>query len=199
MAKTEISKLDIAEEHVETAILLIAMNASPRSAHLPVMAASEIVRAVAKYHKIELKLDLEKYIVPERITEWRKAERRAYNYFKHADRDAAEPYSGPSDGNLRTLNDLSLMQTIANLQGLGVTRQPFTMFAASIGLLYPNLADWSKILEDNPKLKPLYEEYVSKLDRHLLHQMVVAFFLHRDNELHHDVDLAVQAAPAWPL
>ncbi|HXO70041.1 MAG TPA: hypothetical protein VN838_13855 [Bradyrhizobium sp.] len=123
------SKLDIAGGHIRAAIQMIAIGANPYSTHVIVMACEEMLRSIAEARKAALAGSLDHAVKKDRLDEWRKHIRSAYNFFKHADRDASTDYDGPSEGNLQILNQIQTMLNCASYQGLsGTAPEEMTLF-----------------------------------------------------------------------
>lgn len=113
------TKLDIIRAHLVTAVQLVAVEASPVSTHLIVMATEELIRSVAARTRQPLTVDVDNRIRPERRAEFRRAQRAAYNFFKHADRDHSAPYTGPSLADLNWINEVQTTLNILSFHDLG--------------------------------------------------------------------------------
>ena len=100
------AKLAIAGEHIETAIFLIASGASPRSVHVLVMAAEEIVSQLLKHTGTAPLVDVDSVLTDKGKQVWAEKKADVYNFLKHAHRDFREAYAGPDDKNLTELNDI---------------------------------------------------------------------------------------------
>jgi hypothetical protein len=123
------SKLDIAGGHIRAAIQMIAIGANPHSTHVIVMASEEMLRSIAESRKVALAGSLDHAIKKDRLAEWRKHIRSAYNFFKHADRDVDTDYDGPGEDDLQTLNQIQTMLNCASYQGLsGTAPEEMTLF-----------------------------------------------------------------------
>jgi hypothetical protein len=135
-----ISKLGVVAAHIRTAMQMIAIEADPISVHLPVMAAEEMILSIAKQRNVFLRTDFRHYVKEEHHKEWRDATRKAYNYFKHADRDLGGYYSGPTFPKLKWLNEV---QTLFNITGyhtiIGQWQAEFGTFSAWMAVKYPSL------------------------------------------------------------
>jgi hypothetical protein len=103
------SKLDIAGDHIRAAIQMISVGVNPYSTHVIVMACEEMLRSIAENKKVKLSGNIDDAIKPDRLTEWRKHVRSAYNFFKHADKDPDKNYEGPDVDKLYTLNEIMTM------------------------------------------------------------------------------------------
>ena len=123
------SKLDIAGGHVRAAIQMIAIRSNPYSTHVIVMACEEMLRSIAEFREVALAGSFDDAIKRDRIDEWRKHIRSAYNFFKHAARDVSADYDGPGEDDLQTLNQIQTMLNCASYQGLsGTTPEEMTSF-----------------------------------------------------------------------
>lgn len=108
-------KVDVAERHIVAAFQMMSIGCNPFSTHLVVKAAHEIIEVLASKRGVPLDWDPRVHIKGEHLTDYRKLANKAYNYFKHADRDAEAPYDGPSYADLQKLNEVL---TIFNIHGL---------------------------------------------------------------------------------
>ncbi len=148
MGKTEVIGL-----HIVSAIQLLAIDANPFSTHLIVMAAEEMIRQVATARNVLLAADYRIYIKDEYQNEYLNRMRKAYNWFKHADRDAHSSYGGPTQSDLARVNE---MQTLLNIKGhgeIGGTAAPiFADYAAFLAMKYPEYMK-SDFLAGHPALK----------------------------------------------
>lgn len=154
MSGAKITKLDVARDHIETAVLLNALGADDKSVHLVVMAADELIRAYAKATGKTLSLDIDAMIRDDAKKVWFAAKSKAYNYFKHADRDAEVEYDGPEGDKLTTLNDLTILMAVTNLRALGVgLSAAASQQANGFLVLNPQMAKWDEIFADHPELK----------------------------------------------
>ncbi len=139
-------KLTVAKHHVETAVLLSGINADVRSIHVLAMAADDLILSVAGAIQHDLPISIESVIRPDKIKVWFRAKKKAYNFFKHADLDPFVNYDGPDFENLVALNDVILMQAIANLRSLGVPlAQTTDWFWRGVLFLNPHLVDWEHV------------------------------------------------------
>jgi hypothetical protein len=154
------SKLDIAGGHIRAAIQMIAIGANPFSTHVIVMACEEMLRSIAEIGKVALAGSLDHAIKKDRLDEWRKHSRSAYNFFKHADRDVSADYDGPDEDNLQTLNQIQTMLNCASYQGLsGTTPYEMTLFMNLTALrFHANVLD-----DDFSKKFPEAEALAKKL------------------------------------
>jgi hypothetical protein len=134
------SKLDVVGAHLHTALQMIAIEADPISTHLPVMAAEEMILSLADHKNIQLRWDYRIFVKDKHHRDWRDAQRKSYNYFKHADRDHSADYTGPAPEKLEWLNEV---QTLMNADGyvkLGGTWNPhLSAYAAWMMVRYPTL------------------------------------------------------------
>src|SRR3954465_3436571 len=97
------SKLDIAGGHIRAAIQMIAVGVNPYSTHVIVMACEEMLRSIAEAKKVKVAGSIDEAIKPDRLKEWRRHLRSAYNFFKHANNDPDKDYEGPDGDKLNTL------------------------------------------------------------------------------------------------
>jgi len=123
------SKLDIAGDHIRAAIQMIAMGVNGYSTHVIVMACEEMLRSIAEAKKVKLSGSFDDAIKPDRLNEWRQHLRSAYNFFKHADKDPAEGYEGPSGDKLNTVNEILTMLNCSSYMELsGTAPDEMTLF-----------------------------------------------------------------------
>jgi len=76
------NKLDIVREHLITVMQLIAVEASPVSTHVIVMATEEMVRDLAKHRGALLEWDYKNLVKEEHQKIFGKAFRKTYNFYK---------------------------------------------------------------------------------------------------------------------
>jgi hypothetical protein len=154
-----ISKLEIVEFHLLTAIQMISLEQSEISTHVIVMACEEMILSLATVSNIFLDHDYRIYVKDEHHKEYRKLVRKPYNFFKHADDDPSARYDGPNLDELRTLNEvLTLMNIIGyrkisgkNLEGVAGG------FCTAMLLKRPKLfrQEW---IDSNLELRALLDE-----------------------------------------
>lgn len=162
----ELTKLDIATLHIVAGIQMIALRANPYSTHLQVMACDEIIETVAEKRNVLLSYGSKLRIKDEHRKEWFAIKRKAYNFFKHADRDADAMYDGPSETDLILLNDITLIMAITGLNQLGHPYpQVFTMFVVAMASYYPRYYKWDDLAAEYPQLVSGMNEFVGRLDR----------------------------------
>jgi hypothetical protein len=152
-----ISKTDIIRQHITAAIQMLAVEANPFSTHLVVMAGEEMIRQVAGARNIPLTADFRIYIKDEYHVEYLQKVRKAYNWFKHADRDAEASYDGPAPCDLARVNET---QTLLNIKGqseIGGSSAPiFNDYALFLALKYPQYMK-TDFLDPYPGLKRQYD------------------------------------------
>lgn len=152
MRDETIDKLAIAGMHAEAALQMMAIGCNPFSVHLPVMACSEIVASIAALRGVKLQLDLEHLIREERRSEWRRAGVKAYNFFKHADRDATQSMANSDLARIEGLNDLTMLANLGHLHDLGYQmHSAYLGFSPSIVLIYPDIMNWERMDAEYPK------------------------------------------------
>jgi hypothetical protein len=152
-ASAKVTKLDVAERHILASIQLIAVRANPFSTHLPVMACEELLYSLSDAAGVLIEPDYRMFIKDEYHDEYRSLWRSAYNYFKHADRDAAAIYSGPSDDDLCTLNEMTTVFSIMRLYRLSKRwRSYMGQYIALMMVKNP------KIVKDLTKFEPEFQE-----------------------------------------
>lgn len=135
-----VSKLRVVEAHLETAIKLIAIEASPISTHLIIMACEEMIESVAKHKNVAPPADMRDFIVDEYQKDYRKLNRQMYNFFKHADRDADDILDSPATRQLQTINELKLALNLRNFASVGGKFPPcMTSYTSAIILKYPHI------------------------------------------------------------
>ena len=153
IAMTGIAKLDVAKDHIETSIRMIAHRFAPVSTHVIVMAGEDVIRGIANHKAIELESDFRRFIKAEYHGEYIKLSKLAYNYFKHADKDAGNPLQGTVLRNLRQINDA---KTILNIRCFaqvgGAVSHSMGVFVYSMMLVYPQHFD-EAAFDDFPNLK----------------------------------------------
>lgn len=136
----KISKLDVIDAHLQSAMQLIAIDGSPISTHVVVMACEEIIVALADHHGIVLPFDLRIAIKEEYLKQYNKLNRQAYNFAKHADKDPSDSLDGLKVENLRELNEMKTLLNISNYQAIGGQGSgAMTNYSLAILLKYPNL------------------------------------------------------------
>jgi hypothetical protein len=129
-AKSGISKIDIVDAHLTSAVQMIAVGCDPVSVHIVVMACEELVSSVANDRGIVLEHDFRFHIKDEHHKDWLNLNRKAYNFFKHADRDANEIYSKLSRFELMRINDLKLLLNFHGHKSIvGTTHELFLLYA----------------------------------------------------------------------
>lgn len=160
----QFSKLDIVREHLYASIQMISVGCNSFSTHVVVMACREMVLQLSRHNNIELKWDHRRFIKEEFWSNYHAQAVLAYNYFKHADRDAKEVYAGPAYPNLTHLNDA---QTLFNIAGYGQlggeTTKPMKNYSLTMALLYPRYFNMD-FLDDYPEHKRQFENHAGGRD-----------------------------------
>lgn len=155
--KASLGKIDIIAEHITAAIQLMAIEANPYSTHVLVMAADEMILQVAEARKVALTLDYRIYVKDEYHKDYRDQVRKAYNWFKHADRDANDEYTGPSSKNLAQVNEI---QTLVNVKSYteigGALTKIFTDYLLFLSIKDPKYMK-DDYLKEYPQLKKQYD------------------------------------------
>ena len=83
-----LARKDVARRQLSTAISLVLGNGDAVSANVLTWAATDILRGVAQFRKIDtFAATLEDRVKPEYLKDWRGLLREHYNYFKHSDKD----------------------------------------------------------------------------------------------------------------
>lgn len=89
LVRTDITKQEAARRQTETATRLFFADDDPISVHVLISSAQVIVTDVCRARcKRTIQDTIDDYIKPEYMSAWRKKWKAAYNYFKHAERDA---------------------------------------------------------------------------------------------------------------
>lgn len=153
-----IDKLQIAGMHAQAALQMMAIGCNAFSIHLPVMACREIIKTVAKRRGVDLALDLTSLIRPERLAEWSSAAVKAYNFFKHADRDPDGTMPAADLARIEQLNDMEMVANVFHLQELGYNLPHcYQGFWGTIAIVYPDILNWEVIFGANPQLRNSYQ------------------------------------------
>ncbi|MGO9544087.1 MAG: hypothetical protein ACLPPF_04745 [Rhodomicrobium sp.] len=154
-------KVNVICHHILSSVQMIAIECHPFSIHAVVMACKELILNVAERENIFIEWDPKVRIKNEYYKQYMVTERKAYNYFKHADRDAWQPYDGPGLDDLRFINDV---HTLFNIHGYwkitGTDSSGFSMFSSLMMVRYPELFDLD-FMDAYPSLKEQYQ----RLDR----------------------------------
>lgn len=138
----------------------MAMECHPYSSHVLVMACRELTESIASYRNVDLPLSSERFIRKEHLVEWRQATVRAYNFFKHADRDPSATMTEDDPARIEGLNDLAMLANISHLHHLGYNLHPaYSGFWVSIALIYPNLMNWPAIDAHNPEAAAIRQKF----------------------------------------
>lgn len=146
-------KTDVIGHHIVAAIQMIAIQSSPVSTHVIVMAAEEMIRQVAAARNVPITADYRIFIKDEFQSEYLNRVRKAYNWFKHADRDANAAYDGPPLKDLPKVNDiLTLINIMGHAEIGGIAAPIFSDYATFLSLKYPEYMKPS-FLSEYPALK----------------------------------------------
>jgi len=140
---------------------MIAIECHPFSTHTVAMACKELIITVATSRNIFIEWDPKIWIKEEHYKVYLSHERKAYNYFKHADRDPEQAYDGPELDDLRFINEI---QTVFNILGhvkiTGVNDPEFNNFSCLMMIRYP---EYFKL--DFLDAYPLLKKQFQQLDR----------------------------------
>lgn len=113
MGRPRITKLQAVEDQLFAAGFLFLSNRNPISVHTLVSASKSVLFDLAKIGPVSVVTLYEevirKRLIAGREKEWRKYERRAANFFKHADQD---PLDVLEDVDLDRLNSLELLLSL---------------------------------------------------------------------------------------
>jgi hypothetical protein len=144
--------MDVVRHHIIATAQLMAVEASPYSIHVLVMATEEMIRKIAASRGKQLSADYRIFIKDEFQQEYLTKLREAYNWFKHADRDADASYAGPSAAELAKLNDIQTLLNIRGLLELGEATSPiFGIISLVITTKYPEYVN-TDMLKPYPEL-----------------------------------------------
>ena len=110
-----IGKQEAIRHLLHAAIRLIMKTEDPFAVHLIIHSADKMLIDIAKSRKEELKMDWELYIKDEFHTDFFTKHRATYNYFKHAQKDAATDLPVYD---IMMLNVMTLFIAIANYKTL---------------------------------------------------------------------------------
>ena len=178
------------------------MEADPRSIHVLVMAADEIISTYAKAAGKQLALDIDSAIRVDARKEWFRAKKRAYNYFKHADQDALVEYDGPNSEQLSELNDIGILQAWLNLAALDVSIAPASQWISkAVAMFHPQIMDWEKMPAGT---KEMAAEAAKGMKPDPLRHAVLATAFRDSKKLANDVEVSprrcnyVASAPSRP-
>jgi hypothetical protein len=134
-----LSKLLVIERHLIASAQMIAVGVNPISTHVTVMACDEMIVALGNARGVDLKFDLRKYMQDKNYVEFRRVMRIAYNYFKHADRDAGDEFDFAHDEELCAVNEImTYMNAIRYIQ-LGGTNTLACAYVQLMKLRRPEL------------------------------------------------------------
>ncbi len=157
----QIGKLQIAEHHIDASLQMIAANVNAYSTHLIVHSCQRILFDLAKARGSFTTADHRLYVKQDRQKEWLKLMSAASNYFKHADKDHDEGYTGPSVENLSDVNEAELMMNIADAQRLGSeSRAHWSDFVNYVMIRNPGLFKLDYIFAGKPEARALLDDLV---------------------------------------
>lgn len=130
-----LSKFEVAERQLHTAITLFFNDADPVSVHALAESSSQVLYDIReKFGAISLARDNDR-IRPERKKEWLQALFKSRNFFKHADRDKDEVH----EFNVET-NHFSIFDAMCLFVFIKKNRTPETLlFEIWFALKYPDL------------------------------------------------------------
>ena len=98
LARPLISKLHVVEDQLHAAGLLFLDGRNPIAVHTLVAASKRVLLDLSKVKPVSVvtlyEKTLKERLIPERAKEWRQYERRAANFFKHADQDPLSVLEG---------------------------------------------------------------------------------------------------------
>jgi hypothetical protein len=158
-ADTNLSKIEIVEFHLLSAIQMVALEQSEVSTHVIVMACEEMIISLADASNIFLDHDYRIYIKDEHHKDYRRLIRKPYNFFKHADTDSGALYEGPSLSDLGRVNEVTTLVNASGYRKLGGKRlnNAINIFAATMLVKTPKLfkQEW---VDSHPEFKALLEE-----------------------------------------
>lgn len=154
----KVYRLNIIEEHITAAIQMMTLGCNPYSVHLLVKACSELVHNMADYRGVVLEGDFRDLIKPEYLPSYIRLANKAYNYFKHADRDPAAPYDGPSPADLQVVNEMLLTHNIYGYWKMQGTVPPALLdFTVMMMAKYPNYLK-KEAFEEYPNIRAQLRE-----------------------------------------
>jgi hypothetical protein len=146
-----LTKLEVAERHILTAVQMVTLEQSPVSVHVVVKSAEEILLSLGKTAAIKLPMDFLSYIRPAHRKHVQAKMKEAYNFFKHADRDPRATLSAERLVKLPELNDMVLMASIEHYRSLAKGIEPYmSLYLVVVMAIYPGLA--ADLPQDAPSL-----------------------------------------------
>ncbi|MGN8117509.1 hypothetical protein [Labrys sp. 22185] len=138
-----LSQPDVARHHIDTCIQLIAINASPYTTHLVVMAAQEVLSRMYQDAGRFDEMDMRNRIKPEYVGDYNKLVGQTYNYLKHVGRKIrgrGSEYPWPSEERLMRGDRLRTFLNIARYCKFGeIWTEPMKIFYALYMAYRPNL------------------------------------------------------------
>jgi hypothetical protein len=151
-----IDKLDVVRRHIETSIILLAMEGDAFSVHLLAHASDDMLFSIAEHRGLSLPHDYKIHVKQEHQVEFKRLVKKHYNWAKHADRDPDALYEGPDVDALGGINE---MQILLNVQGYtllaGHRTSIMSKFLSLITIKKPNLFDIDKLYSQHPQQKLL--------------------------------------------
>lgn len=110
-----LSKLDIAEIQINSAIKMLFDDINPISIHTVISSGYQIVRDFsARYDDTQEYFEMTVFIKEDYIREFWKSVNKHNNFFKHADKDPDDIYEGFND----SINDYTILWAILLYKGL---------------------------------------------------------------------------------
>jgi hypothetical protein len=153
-----VSKLDVVQNHIEAAVKLIAIESNVFSTHVLAKACEALIIGIAKERKMFIDHDLTIYVKSNYLKQYYRIVNAPYNFFKHADRDAADAYDGPSQSELSQLNELI---TLMNIRGFiklgGAMTNEMGAFIAFVMLVHPKVFKIDEVFVDAPELRMQFD------------------------------------------
>ena len=120
-----ISKLDIAEIQINTAIKMLFDDINPISIHTVISSGYQIVRDFSVRHDTQEYFEMTVFIKKKYIREFWKCVNKHNNFFKHANKDPDDIYEGFNE----SINDFTIMWAILLYKGLNrIITQEMKMF-----------------------------------------------------------------------
>lgn len=159
------AKMAVVRNHIDAAIFMIAHDVNPFSTHVVIMAAEEIITAIAKLTGLPFTLDVEAYLTARGREVWKAKKPEAYNYLKHGHRDYKKGFQGPDRAALQELNDLFLViVSTAYVELTGKKPDVVSALLGLTGILYQGWVDWSVASAEHPGLQAMLD-YIGPVDR----------------------------------
>lgn len=167
-----LGKPEAMKRHIETCIKMMALGLDPVSTHVIVMASQEMLRSYAQATGAPLRFDEDDFILEHRRAEWRRAKVRAYNFFKHSDRDAGAVLPVEVVGGLPTVNELQTLFNTFNYQHMfSGWPDGGGLFVVMSMVLYSDIFDIDKMFAQAPELQRMFED-VRHIDRDTVREFI---------------------------